>query len=142
MYKRKSYLKGLAQLEQEGAIQVLYGRNEARDPILAVVGQLQFEVSQFRLKSEYGVETILERLPYTCARWLQGPAEDVDSLLRLSAVRGMEDGAGRAIQMRFFDAWAARPPTLLKASSTVSFPVTGCLMTCSPFAFSTGSWIV
>ena len=97
--KRKSFLKGLSQLEQEGAIQVLYGRNEARDPVLAVVGQLQFEVAQFRLKSEYGVDTILERLNYTCARWLEGPESDLDSLLRLSSVRGMEDGQARLVAL-------------------------------------------
>jgi peptide chain release factor 3 len=43
-----------------------------RDPILAAVGQLQFEVVQFRLQSEYGVETRIELLPYSLARWVEG----------------------------------------------------------------------
>ena len=108
--KRKSFLKGLSQLEQEGAIQVLYGRNEARDPVLAVVGQLQFEVAQFRLKSEYGVDTQLERLPYTCARWLQGLESDIDALLRLSSLSGMEDGDNRLVAL-FDGDWSLKYAT-------------------------------
>ncbi len=105
--KRKSFLKGLTQLQQEGAIQVLYGRNEARDPVLAVVGQLQFEVAVYRLKSEYNVETILERLSYSCARWLDGPPADIEALMRLSAVRGMEDEQGRPVAL-FEGDWSLR----------------------------------
>jgi peptide chain release factor 3 len=97
--KRKPFLKGLDQLSQEGAIQILYGRNEAREPVLAVVGELQFEVSTYRLKAEYNVETILERLPHTCARWLDGPQADVDALLRLSAVKAMEDRDARPVAL-------------------------------------------
>jgi peptide chain release factor 3 len=37
-------------------------RESKRQPILAAVGQLQFEVVQFRLAQEYGVETRLEPL--------------------------------------------------------------------------------
>jgi peptide chain release factor 3 len=41
-----------------------------QDPVLGVVGSLQFDVLQFRLKDEYGVETKIERLPYQLARWV------------------------------------------------------------------------
>ena len=55
----------------EGAVQVLYNLNAfRREPILAVVGQLQFDVVQARLDSEYNVSTEIERLPYTLARWI------------------------------------------------------------------------
>lgn len=97
--KRKPFLKGLDQLSQEGAIQILYGRNEARDPVLAAVGELQFEVAVYRLKSEYNVDTILERLPYTIARWLEGSPEDINNLLRLSAVRAAEDRDGHPVAL-------------------------------------------
>jgi peptide chain release factor 3 len=97
--KRKPFLKGLDQLSQEGAIQILYGRNEARDPVLAAVGELQFEVAVYRLKSEYNVDTILERLPYTIARWLEGSPEDINNLLRLSALRAAEDREGRPVAL-------------------------------------------
>jgi peptide chain release factor 3 len=41
-------------------------------PILAAVGELQFEVVVARLKEEYGVDASIERLPFTQARWLDG----------------------------------------------------------------------
>ncbi len=105
--KRKSFMKGLEQLSQEGAIQIFYGRNEARDPILAVVGELQFEVCVHRLKSEYNVDTILEILPYSIARWLEGTPEDINNLLRLSAVRAAEDKEGTAVAL-FEAEWSLR----------------------------------
>jgi peptide chain release factor 3 len=105
--KRKPFLKGLDQLAQEGAIQIFYGRNEAREPVLAVVGELQFEVATYRLKAEYNVDTILERLPYTMARWLEGSPEDINSLLRLSAIRAMEDKEGRPVGL-FEAEWSLR----------------------------------
>ena len=40
------------------------------DPILAAVGQLQFEVVQYRMKDEYGVDTTLDPLPYSIARYV------------------------------------------------------------------------
>lgn len=46
--------------------------------MLAAVGQLQFEVVQARLKNEYGVESIMEPLTYTLARWADAGWEAVD----------------------------------------------------------------
>ena len=46
--------------------------------ILAAVGQLQFEVVQARLKDEYGVESVLEPIGFTLARWADAGWEAVD----------------------------------------------------------------
>lgn len=70
--KRKSFDKGVAQLTSEGAIQLLTTLDASEDLIFGAVGQLQFEVMQFRLKDEYGVETLLSPLPYHCSAWLLG----------------------------------------------------------------------
>lgn len=70
--KRKSFDKGVLQLTDEGAIQLLRPYDLLGDNIFAAVGQLQFEVMQYRLKDEYGVETILTPLPYQCSAWLLG----------------------------------------------------------------------
>jgi peptide chain release factor 3 len=79
--KQKQFAKGLQQLESEGAVQILYNLNAfKREPILAVVGQLQFDVVQARLKSEYNVPTDLERLPHVLLRWIKGADADVESL--------------------------------------------------------------
>jgi peptide chain release factor 3 len=71
--KFKQFQKGIQELQEEGAIQIVYAADEfKRDPILAAVGQLQFEVVQFRLSNEYGVQTALEPLGYSLARWVVG----------------------------------------------------------------------
>lgn len=70
--KRKSFDKGVLQLASEGAVQVLRPYDVFGDCIFGAVGQLQFEVMQYRLKDEYGVETVLSPLPYQCSAWLIG----------------------------------------------------------------------
>jgi peptide chain release factor 3 len=85
--KQKQFAKGLTQLESEGAVQVLYNLNAfKREPILAVVGQLQFDVVQARLKAEYNVPTELERLPHVLLRWIKGPDALIESLPNRSEV--------------------------------------------------------
>lgn len=70
--KRKSFDKGVLQLTDEGAIQLLRPFDMMADYVFAAVGQLQFEVMQYRLKDEYGVETMMTPLPYECSAWLIG----------------------------------------------------------------------
>jgi len=76
----KSFRKGIDQLLAEGAIQALRQRNDdgGGPLILAAVGQLQFEVVQARLKSEYNVDSDLEPIGYTLARWADGGWDAVD----------------------------------------------------------------
>lgn len=82
--KFKQFRKGVAELQEEGAIQIMHSVDEAkRDPILAAVGQLQFEVVQFRMQNEYGVETTLELLPYSVARWVDGGWDALTAVGRL-----------------------------------------------------------
>ena len=42
---------------------------------MGVVGVLQFEVMEYRLKTEYGVDIIRTPLSYRLARWLKSDAE-------------------------------------------------------------------
>ncbi|MEW6713230.1 MAG: peptide chain release factor 3, partial [Candidatus Riflebacteria bacterium] len=108
--KQKQFSKGLSQLESEGAVQVLYNVNAfKREPILAVVGQLQFDVVQARLKAEYNVQTELERLPHEAIRWASGPEDQIEALSRRSEVivaRDSRDGwavlFNSAFHLRYF----------------------------------------
>lgn len=59
--KYKQFHKGVSQLTEEGAIQVYKAVNR-EELILGVVGELQFEVFQYRLKAEYGVDVVMQRL--------------------------------------------------------------------------------
>lgn len=71
--KRKSFDKGIVQLTEEGAVQIFHSSEQwGGEPIFGAVGQLQFEVMQYRLKDEYGVETHYTPLPYHCSAWLVG----------------------------------------------------------------------
>ena len=68
--KRKTLQKGVQQLAEEGTIQLFYEPHLGKqDPILGVVGELQFDVLMFRLNEEYGLEVKLERMPFSVARW-------------------------------------------------------------------------
>lgn len=95
--RQKAYLKGLDQLRLEGAVQVLSANDSGRrERILAAVGRLQFDVVQFRMKTEYGVDTVVEPLPHDLARWLVGPEEDIAQFRSLGTLR-CEDSAGRPV---------------------------------------------
>ena len=67
--RTKQLQQGLAQLGEEGAIQVF--RPEVGGPmLLGAIGQLQFEVVQHRLKGEYDCDVRMEGCQYTGARWI------------------------------------------------------------------------
>jgi peptide chain release factor 3 len=67
--KLKQLQKGLTQLSEEGSTQVFMPlRNN--DLIVGVVGVLQFEVVEFRLKDEYKVDCIYEPVNVYVARWV------------------------------------------------------------------------
>ena len=74
--RTKQLQQGLAQLGEEGAIQV-FKPDAGGNMLLGAVGQLQFEVVQHRLKTEYDCDVRLEGCPYTGARWISAatPAE-------------------------------------------------------------------
>jgi peptide chain release factor 3 len=103
--KFKQFRKGVNELREEGAVQIMYSADEAkRDPILAAVGQLQFEVVQFRMQSEYGVETMIEMLPYSVARWVEGGWEALQKAGRLFNTVTVKDSWGRPVLL-FKNEW-------------------------------------
>ncbi|WHZ13073.1 MAG: Peptide chain release factor 3 [Burkholderiaceae bacterium] len=74
--RTKQLQQGLVQLGEEGAIQV-FRPDVGGAMLLGAIGQLQFEVVQHRLKTEYDCDVRLEASPYTGARWITAdtPAE-------------------------------------------------------------------
>jgi len=104
--RQKQFQKGLEQLEEEGVMQVLTLHEGLKsEPILAVVGELQFDVLRSRLETEYNVETTITNLPYTMARWVD---MDVDLAAKLnlpSRTRLATDTTGRAVIL-FSTSWA------------------------------------
>jgi peptide chain release factor 3 len=103
--KFKQFQKGVSELREEGAVQIMYSVDESkRDPILAAVGQLQFEVVQFRLQNEYGVETLLEVLPYTVTRWVVDGWEALEKVGRIFNTMTVKDPLNRPVLL-FRNEW-------------------------------------
>jgi peptide chain release factor 3 len=84
--KAKRFRRGIAQLDAEGVVQVLYSerRGEAT-PVLAAVGPLQFEVTTARLQAEFDVPATIDRLPFQLAR-----LTDAEGAARLRTAPGVE----------------------------------------------------
>ena len=82
--KRKQFVKGMEQLAQEGAIQIFKELGFGMESVIVgVVGVLQFDVLERRLKSEYGVEVRRTPLPFSQIRWVMNEPGELD----LAAVR-------------------------------------------------------
>ncbi|MFZ9914928.1 MAG: EF-Tu/IF-2/RF-3 family GTPase, partial [Phycisphaerales bacterium] len=105
----KKYRLGVDQLLKEGVVQQMeVGAGQVRTPILAAVGPLQFEVVQYRLKSEYGAESRLEMARWQIVRWWRknGAAEDWLPDLLSDSSHGFDHRGRRVIF--FADEWAVR----------------------------------
>jgi len=90
--KRKQFIKGVTQIAQEGAIQVFKELHIGTEQIIVgVVGVLQFEVLEFRLKNEYNVDIKMDMLPYRNIRWIEALEGKVDDLSLTSDSKVVKD---------------------------------------------------
>jgi peptide chain release factor 3 len=104
----KSFGKGIAQLREEGAVQVFYPYGSTRtEPILAVVGELQFEVAKYRLEEEYNAKTVFDRMALSLARRVTGDPARIASAQMPSNARLVEDWDGRPVGL-FESEWSLR----------------------------------
>ncbi len=106
--KRKQFVKGVSQLSEEGAIQTFrrpeIGREEL---IVGVVGVLQFDVLEHRLRTEYGVEIRKEPLDYRFVRWITETAKPPDQLRLSSTTAVARDRFDRDVLL-FQNEWSIR----------------------------------
>lgn len=90
--KRKQFVKGCTQIAQEGAIQVFKEIHIGMEEIIVgVVGVLQFEVLEYRLKNEYNVDIKMDRLDYRYVRWIEDQSIDMDALNLTSDTKKVKD---------------------------------------------------
>lgn len=94
--KHKQFQKGVMQLTEEGTVQ-LFKTHPWEELILGVVGVLQFEVLEYRLKAEYGVDIELQRMSYQIARWIEGDKEAMDAVKSRS--QSVTDRYGRLVML-------------------------------------------
>jgi peptide chain release factor 3 len=106
----KKYRAGVEQLLQEGVVQSFTARHAPPGvTLLAAVGPLQFEVVQYRLKSEYNAESHLEATPWTLLKWLEPhpSLENPSNLIVASGVSFGTDKHGQPIVL-FPNDWTMR----------------------------------
>jgi peptide chain release factor 3 len=90
--KRKQFVKGITQIAQEGAIQIFTELGGGMEEIIVgVVGVLQFEVLEYRLKTEYNVDIVKNSLGYQYIRWIQNKDIDLKSLNLSSDTKKVQD---------------------------------------------------
>ncbi|MEG1477620.1 MAG: peptide chain release factor 3, partial [Oscillospiraceae bacterium] len=104
--KRKQFVKGMEQIAQEGAIQIFRELDGGMEEVIVgVVGVLQFEVLEYRLRNEYNVEIRMQTLPYQYIRWIDSPDIDVKTLNLTSDTKRIEDLKNRKLLL-FTNSWS------------------------------------
>ena len=122
--RHKQFDEGIRQLEEEGLMQVFYTAGR-REPIVGVVGALQYDVVVSRLRKEYDVAADIDPTGYTAARWLGNVTGQPPSLPGKSVPA--VDRHGRSVLL-FDSAWALEyferqhPDVRLLAESPVDAP--------------------
>ena len=106
--KRKQFVKGTTQIAQEGAIQIFQEPNTGMEEVIVgVVGVLQFDVFEYRMKNEYNVEIIKEGLPYSYIRWIDNKDIDPKTLKLSSDTKLVQDFNGNYLLL-FSSEWNIR----------------------------------
>ena len=103
--KRKQFIKGTSQIAQEGAIQIFQELGAGMEEVIVgVVGVLQFEVLEYRLKNEYNVDIRRESLPYQFIRWIENKDLDPKTLNLTSDTKRIQDLRGNHLLL-FSNSW-------------------------------------
>ena len=103
--RSKQLNKGLSQLSEEGVVQ-LFTKEFTGDKLLGVVGMLQFEVIQHRLREEYKASVRFEPVEYGGAAWIDAETEKAMSeFLRFHGNHVAEDKEGEKVFL-YRNRWA------------------------------------
>ena len=97
--KAKQLEKGLTQLTDEGVAQ-LFTQFGGTKKIIGCVGELQFEVIQYRLLHEYGASVEFRTMPFYKATWLTSDNKPkLDDFLRFKQTNSAEDKDGNPVYL-------------------------------------------
>ena len=106
--KRKQFAKGMNQIAHEGAIQIFFEPNSGLERVIVgVVGVLQFEVLEYRLKNEYGCDLRRTNLHYQQIRWIENEDLDPKTLKLSHDTKWVQDFRGKNLLI-FTSEWAIR----------------------------------
>lgn len=97
--KAKQLAKGIEQLMGEGVAQLFVNEFNGRK-IIGTVGQLQFEVIQYRLLHEYGAQCRWEPISLYKACWIESDdAQELEAFKKRKAQYMAKDIAGRDVYL-------------------------------------------
>jgi peptide chain release factor 3 len=103
----KQFRSGLAQLDEEGVVQVLRDDDLGDTaPVLAAVGRMQFEVFAHRLEHEFGAPVELSATTYAVAR--RTDAASAPELARTTGVRVLKRADGTILALFESPYWLER----------------------------------
>lgn len=96
--KTKQLEKGISQLTDEGVAQ-LFTQHGGNRKIIGCVGELQFEVIQYRLLQEYGASCAFMPLSFYKACWITGDKKKIEDFARFKQQNIMEDKDGNLVYL-------------------------------------------
>jgi peptide chain release factor 3 len=96
--KSKQLDKGIRQLTDEGVAQ-LFTQHDGHRKIIGCVGELQFEVIQYRLLQEYGAACSFKTLPFYKACWLKGDKDEIYNFAKFKQANIVTDKEGNTIYL-------------------------------------------
>jgi len=97
--KTKQLEKGLMQLTDEGVAQ-LFTQHLGNRKIIGCVGELQFEVIQYRLLQEYGASVQFNSLPFYKACWItSNDKKKLEDFIRFKTANVVDDKDGHLVYL-------------------------------------------
>ncbi len=96
--KTKQLEKGIQQLTDEGVAQ-LFTQHGGNRKVIGCVGELQFEVIQYRLLQEYGASCAFMPLSFYKACWITGDKAKIEDFARFKQANIMEDKDGNLVYL-------------------------------------------
>ena len=104
--KRKQFIKGTEQIAQEGAIQIFKIPGAGlEEVIVGVVGTLQFDVFEYRMKNEYNVDLRMSSLPYDHLRLIESMDCHPDEIVLCTGAALLQDFRDRYL-LAFDGEWS------------------------------------
>ncbi len=96
--KTKQLEKGISQLTDEGVAQ-LFTQHGGNRKVIGCVGELQFEVIQYRLLQEYGAACAFMPLQFYKACWITGDKKKIEDFARFKQSNIMTDKDGNLVYL-------------------------------------------
>jgi peptide chain release factor 3 len=96
--KTKQLEKGIMQLTDEGVAQ-LFTQHNGQRKVIGCVGELQFEVIQYRLLQEYGASCSFTPLSFYKACWITGEKKVLEDFARFKQSNIMQDKDGNLVYL-------------------------------------------